>query len=495
MNKNESPAGVERLATGIPGFDIISKGGLPRNRTTLVSGTAGSGKTTFAAQFLARGIEVFDQAGVFVTFEESPEDIRANMAGFGWDIAAWEAAGKWTFVDASSHLEKESLVIHGYNVGSLIEELGQAIRAINARRVVIDSMIVKMIKFAQTTEVRTEFINIGAALNAKGVTVIITGERSREEGRITKLGIGEYAAHNVIVLSNLREGRHRRRTIEIVKFRGVDHKRGETPYTIQPGMGIVILPLSSDNVPELAAGERIDTGIDELNQMCGGGFFTQSNILVSGPEGVGKTLLASQFLLKGANHGHRGLYVSFEESREKLAEYLEGWRIDLPELEEQGLIRIVSHEPEAASLEEHLLRMMEAVEEFKPQRLVIDCLSVLARVATEQGFNEFLILFASWLRRQELAALVVTKTTLTGERTAIDRQLTQFIDTDIQMRYVESMGQLLRGLMVLKMHGSTHDDRFREFNIDDLGLHIGQPINVKGFLTGNPRYVFQDKAY
>jgi len=490
MSKTKNTNGVQRLLTGIPGFDIISKGGLPRNRVTLVSGTAGSGKTTFAAQFLAMGIEKYDQAGVFVTFEETPAEIRANMAGFGWDIAAWEAAGKWSFVDASSHLEKESVVIHGYNVAGLIHELERAIKTIDAKRVVIDSMIVKMMKFSQQAEVRAEFVHIGGAINAMGATVLITGERVQEEGQITKLGIGDYAAHNVIVLRNLKEGRHRRRTIDILKFRGVDHQRGETPYTIQPGQGVVILPLSHENVPELAAGERITSGNAELDEMCGGGLFTQSNILFSGPEGVGKTLLACQFFMGGVDKGQRGLYVSFEESQEKLAEYLEGWSIDLNELEEQGQVKVISYEPEAASLEEHLLRIMEAVETFKPQRLVIDCLSVLARVATEQGFREFLIYMASWLRRQELAALVVTKTSLTGERSSIDRRLTQFIDTDILLRYVESRGKLHRGLMVLKMHGSSHDDRFREFTIDDQGIHIGEPFeNISGILTGNPSYL------
>lgn len=490
MNDSKSAQGVQRLVTGIPGFDIISKGGLPRDRTTLVSGTAGCGKTTFAAQFLAMGIEKFDQTGVFVTFEETPEEIRSNMAGLGWDIPAWEAAGKWVMVDATSHLEKESSVIYGYNVEGLIHELELAIRRIKAKRVVIDSMIVKMMKFAQASEVRAEFIRIGTSLNHLGVTVLITAERDQEEGQLTRLGIGDYAAHNVIVLRNLKEGRHRRRTIEILKFRGVEHRRGEMPYTIQPGKGLVILPLSSEHVPELAAGERISSGNLQLDEMCGGGFFTQSNILVSGPEGVGKTLLACQFMLGGMARGQRGLYVSFEESRDKLVEYLAGWEVDPTALEREGMVRFISFEPEAASLEEHMLRIMEAVEDFGPQRLVIDCLSVMARVASEQRFNDFLIYMASWLRRQKLAALLVTKTSLTGERSSIDRQLSQFIDTDVLLRYVESGGRLQRGLMVLKMHGSKHDDRFKEFKIDDQGIVIGEPFsNVSGILSGKPTQV------
>ncbi len=104
--KNEDPKvnklEIQKLKTGISGFDIIANGGLPVGRTTLVSGTSGSGKTIFAIQFLAEGIEKMGESGVFITFEETPEDICKNMLSFNWDIRKWEKEGKWAFVDASS---------------------------------------------------------------------------------------------------------------------------------------------------------------------------------------------------------------------------------------------------------------------------------------------------------------------------------------------------------------------------------------------------------
>src|SRR5690242_9122261 len=93
---------LPKLATGIPGFDLIAQGGLPLGRSTLVAGTAGSGKTVFASHFLAAGVRAAEpEPSVFVTFEDAPEDIRRNMRSFGWDIAAWEREGLWRFVDAS----------------------------------------------------------------------------------------------------------------------------------------------------------------------------------------------------------------------------------------------------------------------------------------------------------------------------------------------------------------------------------------------------------
>jgi len=111
---------IKKIQTGIEGFETISNGGLPKGRSTLVSGTAGSAKTVFACQFLAQGIVQFGEAGVFVTFEESPEDIRQNMDGFGWDVAQWESEGKWVFIDASLQSDHETMFVGEYDLSALL---------------------------------------------------------------------------------------------------------------------------------------------------------------------------------------------------------------------------------------------------------------------------------------------------------------------------------------------------------------------------------------
>ena len=126
MKNTDHPA-VEKLRTGISSLDVIAKGGLPKNRTTLISGTAGSGKTVFAIQFLAAGIEQ-GEPGVFVTFEESAADIRRNMRSFGWDLAAWEAEGKLTFVDASPDPHIDTVEAGGFDLGALIARVDNAVK-------------------------------------------------------------------------------------------------------------------------------------------------------------------------------------------------------------------------------------------------------------------------------------------------------------------------------------------------------------------------------
>ncbi len=130
---------IEKLETGIPGFDLISEGGLPIGRTTLVVGSAGCGKTIFSCQFLIEGIKR-GETGVYVTFEESPQNIRKNMRGFGWDIAKLEEEGKWIFVDASPEPGKNLYVSGDYDLSPLLARIQYAIDKVKASRVSMDSL-------------------------------------------------------------------------------------------------------------------------------------------------------------------------------------------------------------------------------------------------------------------------------------------------------------------------------------------------------------------
>ncbi len=159
---------IEKLATGIPGFDHISVGGIPRGRTTLVSGTAGSAKTVLAVQFLVEGIRMNDEPGVFVTFEESPEDIRRNMLGFGWDIEKLEAEGKWAFVDASEQADMETVEAGAYDLGALIARIEHAVNKVEAQRLSMDSLGAIFGQLSARDIVRKEMHRLGYRLQADG---------------------------------------------------------------------------------------------------------------------------------------------------------------------------------------------------------------------------------------------------------------------------------------------------------------------------------------
>ena len=490
MEQSKQPAQIQKLATGIFGFDLITNGGLPQGRTTLISGTAGSAKTVLAAQFLAEGIRTRREAGVFVTFEESPDDIRRNMNSLGWDIVAWESEGQWLFVDASPQLGEEIEVSGNYDLGALLARIEHAVRKIGARRVSLDSLGAVFARFQNNALIRHELLRIATVLKRLEATTVMTAERTEEYGNIARFGVEEFVADNVVILRNILEEEKRRRTIEVLKFRGTNHQKGEFPFTIALQQGITVIPLSALELKQRSSNIRIPSGIPELDSMCGGGFFRDSIVLVSGATGTGKTLMVTEFLEGGAAQNDRCLLLAFEESREQLFRNANGWGVDFERLEREGLLHVICAYPESASLEDHLLRIKAELDTFSPARVAIDSLSALERVASAKGFREFVIGLTSFIKQREVAGLLTsTAPTLMGGTSVTEAHISTLTDSIILLRYVEMYGEVRRGLTVLKMRGSMHDKDIREFTIDGTGMHIGKPFRtVTGILSGSPTY-------
>jgi circadian clock protein KaiC len=491
MTERDGRAAVEKLPTGIEGFDLIALGGLPKGRATLVSGTAGSAKTVFAVQFLAEGILRTGESGVFVTFEEAPADIRRNMLSMGWDIAAWEAEGRWAFVDASAHLGDEVVEIGSYDFGGLLARIEHAIRKVGATRVSVDSLGAVFSHFRDEGAVRRELFRLALALKDLGVTALLTAERGDEHGSLARFGVEEFVADNVIVLRNILEDEKRRRTVEILKFRGTAHQRGEFPFTVRADGGIVVIPLSAMELKQKSSYVRISSGNEALDAICGGGFFRDSIILVSGATGTGKTLTVTHFLDGGAQRGDRCLLFGYEESREQLFRNASGWNVDFEAMEREGTLRVHCEYPEMRGLEDHLLRIKKAVEEFQPQRVAVDSLSALERVGPRNAFRQLVIGLTSFIKDKSITGLFTNTTpTLVGGTSVTETHISSLTDTIILLRYVEMFGEMRRGIMVLKMRGSPHDKDIRELTIDGSGMHLGAAFrSVSGLLSGNPVHV------
>ncbi|PON11753.1 circadian clock protein KaiC, partial [Candidatus Entotheonella serta] len=334
---------VDKLPTGMAGFDFISNGGLPKARTTLVTGTAGSAKTVFAVQFLAEGIVQYQERGVFITFEESASDIRANMLSLGWDIESWEAEGSWVFVDASPQPEDESIVVGNYDLREVLARIGQAVTRIGATRVSMDSLGAVFSRFNRDTLIRSEPLRIAVGLKHMGVTALMTCERTSDYGELSRYSIEEFVTDNVVILRNALEDEKRRRTIEILKFRGTSHQKGEFPLTVVPNAGIVVVPISSVTLAQPSSSERVTSGNTQLDHMCGSGFFRNSVTLVSGATGTGKT---TEFLNGGLSRGERCLLFAFEESQEQIFRNAQGWGIDFRPYLEDGRLSMVCEYPE-----------------------------------------------------------------------------------------------------------------------------------------------------
>jgi circadian clock protein KaiC len=291
-----------------------------------------------------------------------------------------------------------------------------------------------------------------------------------------------------MILRNVLDDEVRRRTLEILKFRGTDHQKGEYPFTIIPQRGFVAIPLAAIQLRQKSSDIRVTSGNAKVDEMCGGGFFRDSIILVSGATGTGKTLTVTQFLQGGAANGERCLLLAFEESREQLFRNAIGWGVDFDKLERDGKLRVICDYPEVAGLEDWLINIQAQIEEFKPNRVALDSLSALERVGTIKAFREFVIGITSFIKHQEITGLFTSTTaSLMGGSSITETHISTLTDSIILLRYVEMFGEMKRGMTVLKMRGSMHDKRIREFSINKDGMHVGRPFrNITGILAGKP---------
>ncbi len=485
--------GVNKIRTMIEGFDEISHGGLPMGRTTLVSGTSGTGKTLLAIQFLYHGIKYFDYPGLFVTFEESPTDIIENAYSFGWDLQDLIDLGKLFILDASPDPEGQE-VVGNFDLSALIERIQYAIRKYKARLVSVDSVTAVFQQYDAASVVRREIFRLVARLKQLKVTSIMTTERIEEYGPVARFGVEEFVSDNVVIVRNVLEGERRRRTVEILKLRGTTHMKGEYPFTITND-GINIFPLGAMRLTQRSSNVRISSGISTLDEMCGGGFFKDSIILATGATGTGKTLLVSKFLQEGCRQQERALLFAYEESRAQLSRNAFSWGIDFEEMESKGLLKLLCSYPESAGLEDHLQMIKSEISSFKPSRIAIDSLSALARGVTNNAFRQFVIGVTGYAKQEEITGFFTNTTDqFMGAHSITESHISTITDTILMLQYVEIRGEMSRAINVFKMRGSWHDKKIREYTISKDGPDIRDSFrNYEGIISGSPTKITVDE--
>jgi circadian clock protein KaiC len=468
---------LPRVRTGINGLDEVALGGLPAGRSTLVTGTAGSGKSLFAVEFLARGIELFGERGVFVSFEETPEEIRVNAATLGFDIPRWESEGKWLFVDASLVMAQYAPTAGAFDFAPLIARIEHAIRQIRAKRVSVDPLSAVLTRFADAGIVRSEMLRVVTTLQSRGVAAVLTAEKAGEYDSGSLHGVEEFVPSNVITLRNVLDRDKRRRTLEILKFRGAAHRSGEWLFAIDPREGLVVIPMAFAAARERASQDRISSGNVELDRMCGGGFFRDALVMITGPMGAGKTLTSLGFVTAAVRADERCLLCSFDETRDQLGRNAAGWGMDLDGMESTGLLRIMAEYPETASPEDHFIRLRRMVEEFGPSRLVIDTLSALERIAAPHALLEFVTALGGLLRRREVTTLLTSRPPPQASAAATSSaavEAASLTDVTIRLEYYPAGGTNRREISVVQVRGSAHDEEIHPVTIDDAGMHIGR---------------------
>ncbi|KPV53420.1 circadian clock protein KaiC, partial [Kouleothrix aurantiaca] len=414
---------------------------------------------------------------------------------FGWDLQTLVHERKIAVVDATPEPGEVTLETGPYDLSALLARIENAIRQVNAKRVILDAVGALFPQFTDANVVRRELHRIHAGLRMLGVTTLITMERTDEEGSIGRFGVEEFVADNVILLRNRIDQEKRRRTIEILKFRGSTHQKGEYPFTIDAEDGVMIIPLSAIELKQRSSEIRVSSGVPELDVMCGGGMYRDSIILTSGATGTGKTLMVTQYIKAAIEAGERAILFGAEESREQLTRNAASWGVDFEQAQRDGLLKIICRYPEIMGLEDHLLHLKRDIRSFEPKRVAVDSMSAFERVSTPKSFREFVIGLTSFIKQQEITGLFTNTTSmLMGGETITETHISTITDTIILLRYVELHGEMRRGLTVLKMRGTWHEKDIREYVIDNQGMHIREPFRgIHGILSGTPIYSYAEE--
>ena len=478
-----SPASLDKVPSGIAGFDQITGGGLPKGRSTLVCGGPGSGKTIFAVEFLVRGTEL-GEPGVFVTFEESVLDLTHNVASLGFDLQRLQAEN--LLVVDYVHLDPAEIEeAGGYSLDGLFVRLEHALDRTKAKRIAIDTLEVLFGSLKDQSVLRAETHRLFRFLKERGVTAVVTAEAG--ETSLTRQGLEEYVSDCVVSLGQTVFDQSATRFLRIVKYRGSSHGTNEYPFLIDD-TGFSVVPATSLQLDYQVSDERVSSGIAGIDNMLGGqGFFRTSTILVSGSAGCGKSILAANLANATCQRGERCMVFAFEESPAQIVRNMRSVGLDLQKWQDQGLLKIIATRPSLYGLEMHLVAMHKAIEAFKPNTVILDPISSFMSAGTKNQIKGMLVRLFDWLKTHQITALVTYLTTPTT-REETDVGVSSLIDTWIEVRDLELAGERNRTLYLLKSRGMSHSNQVRELIISEAGIQLAAVYSgPDGVLLGSAK--------
>jgi circadian clock protein KaiC len=480
---------LKKSPTGIQGFDEITGGGLPEGRPTLVCGGAGCGKTLFAMEFLVRGTTQFNEPGVFMSFEETNEELIKNVASLGFDLEGLVKNKKIALDHV--HIERSEIEETGeYDLEGLFIRLGYAIDTIGAKRVVLDTIESLFAGLPNQLILRAELRRLFRWLKVKGVTAIITGERGEET--LTRQGLEEYVSDCVIMLDHRITEQTSTRRLRVVKYRGSMHGTNEYPFLIDE-KGFSVLPVTSLGLKHSVSNERISSGITALDKMLEGkGFYRGSSVLISGTAGVGKTSIAAHFAEAACKRGERVIYFCFEESPDQLMRNMLSIGIKLEPWVRKGLLQFQATRPTFYGLEMHLAVTHKTVNAFEPDIVILDPINTFVVGDKEFEVKNMLMRIVDFLKAKQITALFTSLTSGESALENTDVGISSLIDTWLLLRDIELNGERNRGMYVLKSRGMANSNQIREFILTDHGVELREVyVGASGVLTGSARIAQQ----
>ncbi|QRK04169.1 circadian clock protein KaiC [Archangium violaceum] len=468
---------MQKVPTGVPGLDIITNGGLPRGRTTLLTGKSGAAKSILALQLASHFARSGIKTMVF-SVEETPADLTDTGNGLGFGTSELVAEGKLRFTDLTLPLDANTIITGDYDVVALVHRIEAAVSEFGAQAIVLDSATALFSPRPPEDRLRHQFFELIRTFRRLGLMALVTAEAPDDYGPRTTLGVEDFLCDVVLVLRNLVDDERRRRTLEVHKYRRSAHQKGEYPCTIT-SKGVMVFPFGLQGINDVPPAEnRFSSGFEGLDTMMNGGWLRDSITLVRGPSGSGKTTLAGMYARAGASRGERVAYYGFEETRNILLRNFASLGLPLDEFVKKGNLRVECSYPEATSPEDLLVELRRSLDEYKPSLIVLDSISSIAHSTSARGFRQFMVGFAALVREHSRSALLSQTLTVHEDDTAAPF-LSTIPDAIISLDYERHQRKLTRTISVVKMRGSAHAEDSYTMHIRPGGLTVEAPRNSR----------------
>ena len=480
-----------KAPTGIVGFDEITGGGLPHDRTTLLVGGPGSGKTIFALQFLVHGARVCKEPGIFVAFEETPKRIVANFEAFGWRLAELQKQ-RLFFLDA--HPTPDLIQSGSFDLSGMLAALQAKVKEMGTRRIVFDAMDIVLALLPDAAAKRRELYRVHEWLLAHKLTGLITakagGDDEASQGQ-QPIGFMQFMVDCAVVLNHHVELGVSQRNLRVQKYRGSSFDENESPFVIGKHGFDVAVSRMLGRADAKVTDERVTSGVKRLDTMLGGGYYRGASILITGFPGTAKTTLSGAFAEAACKRGERTMFVGFDSDGTEVIRNLTSVGIRLAPYVKSGLLRMISARTITGSAETLLVRIKALAKEHKARCLVIDPVSTLSKAGNEltaHGVAERLI---DWSKAD---GITLVCTSLLDEMSgAVDGgtplQISTLADTWIHLNYLVQAGERNRGLSIIKSRGTAHSNQVRELILSDSGVTLADIYTAGGeVLMGTLRW-------
>ncbi len=478
---------LPKSLTGIQGLDDITYGGIPLNRPTLLVGAIGTGKTIFSMEYIINGITMYNEPGVFMTFEEQTDELQINVTSMGYDLNKLITENKIYLEHL--HIDHSEILSTGkYNIEGLFIRIEMAIEKVKAKRIVLDALDTLFIGL-DSQILRSEIKRLFLWLKEKKVTAIITSEVG--DIFLTRLGFEEVVADCVIELNNRLDNQISTRRLRIIKYRGSYHSTNEYPFMIDQ-KGITIFPIISEAPQIIVSNERISSGVKQIDEMLdGSGYYVGSSILVSGSAGTGKTSIASSFVKNVCENKGTAIFCAFEEAPNQIIRNMGSIGIFLEPFVKSGKLYFYYSRPTLHTLELHFIAIKKLIKEVNPTVVILDPITNLMVESINSDIRTMLTRFVDYLKMEQITVLLTATLTITSlELIQSNEGISSMVDTCIMIQEKFIIDSRRRTLYIMKSRGICNSKKEVEFIISSNGLSTN-PLDLELFT--NEKYSPQQK--